>query len=167
MTSIVGGVFPISSKHVSRIFDDGRTVFVKYTSFKKFKKNSKIIFCISKGKRLFGEGIIEGVERMDPKTAWSRFGQKIFLDEDEFEQYRVKSPIGGQSRMMSEITVYSLRGFRKYGKNIQLPTGMTPAGHYMTNEEYKKILNQSVQKVMTSALSLYKSVKSLFVIYPY
>ena len=142
MTSIVGGVFPISYQHVLRIFDDGRTVFVKYSTFKKLKKNSKIIFYVSKEKRLFGDGTIGSIERMDPETAWVRFGKKIFLDEDEFEQYKAKSPIGGQRRMMSEITVYSLRGFRKYGNNTLLSTGMTPAGRYISDEEYKKILNQ-------------------------
>ena len=142
MTLIVGGIFPISSEHATRIFDDGRTAFVKYTRFKELRKNSKIIFYISKEKRLFGEGTIESIERLDPKTAWACFGQKIFLDKDEFERYSTKSPIGGNDRMMPEITVYLLRGLRKYSKSHQLSTGMTPAGRYINNEEYKRIVDQ-------------------------
>lgn len=142
MTSIVGGIFPISSKHANRIFDEGRTIFAKYTKFKQLKKNSKIIFYISKEKRLFGEGTIESVEGLDPKTAWACFGQKIFLNKDEFEQYTVKSPIGGKRRMMPEITVYLLKDLRKYSKSNQLSTKMTPAGLYVTNKEYEKIANR-------------------------
>lgn len=142
MTSIVGAIFPISSKHANRIFDEGRNIFAKYTKFKELKKNSKIIFYVSKERRLFGEGTINTIEKLDPKTAWDRFGQEFFLDKDEFEQYTIKSPIEGKNRVTPEITVYLLRSLRKYTKSDQFSTGMTPAGRYVTNEEYEKIANR-------------------------
>jgi len=48
MNSIVGAVFPISAGHASRIFDEGRTVFAKYTNMTNFDKKSKIVFYITK-----------------------------------------------------------------------------------------------------------------------
>jgi hypothetical protein len=144
MASIEGAIFPISSKHANRIFYEGRIVFAKYTKFKNLRKNSKIIFYISKEKYLFGEGTIETIAKLDPKTAWALFGNKMFLNIDEFEQYTLKSPIGGKSRAMPEISVYLLKNLRVYSKNAQSSMPITPAGRYATKEEYDKCIKYFV-----------------------
>ena len=52
-------VFPVSRENSTSIFEGGRKVFVKYTNFGKLGKNAKVVFYISREKKLIGEGKIE------------------------------------------------------------------------------------------------------------
>lgn len=138
----MGAIFPISSGHVSRIFDDKRTAFVKYTKFSRLGKNSRLVFKVSKERKLIGEGTIERIEKMNPETAWARYGHQIFLNEIEFGRYVSKSPVTGKSRGASEISVFILKNLKKYKKAVQWTQNITPAGRYLTKEEYQRITTE-------------------------
>ncbi len=139
MSSIVGAIFPISIEHANRIFDSGRTVFVKFTTFSKLEKGYKIVFYISREKKILGEAVIKKIEKLDPKTAWSNYGNLMFLEESEFEEYAAKSSIKGETRKMTQITVFILKAITRYPK-LHLLTGITPAGRYLTCSEYDKMV---------------------------
>lgn len=127
-----GAIFPISSEHVARLLDEGKDVFVKFTKLKRLENDSKIIFYVSGEKLLAGEGTIVNVESLDPKTAWMRYGERIFLRNEEYDNYVRRSPISGAERKMEKITVFALRDLRRYKKPIKYVYPMTPAGRYLT-----------------------------------
>ena len=139
MSSIVGAIFPISIEHANRIFDGGRTIFVKFTTFSKLEKGCKIIFYISREKKILGEAVIKKIEKLNPRIAWSNYGNLMFLEESEFEEYAAKSSIKGETRKMSQITVFFLKDVTKYQK-LYLFTGITPTGRYLTYNEYEKMV---------------------------
>ena len=142
MKSILGAIFPISSENAISIFDKGRKVFVKYTKFGKLYKDSKLVFYVSKEKKLIGEGTVERVEKANSKIAWVRYGHQMFINEPEFNQYVSKSPVDGRSRKMEEITVFILKNARRYKNPVQWKCGMTPAGCYLTRDTYQRITTE-------------------------
>jgi len=141
MNTIIGAIFPVSMEHSNRIFKQSEVAFVKYSKFRKLERNLKIIFYVSKEKILSGEGTIEKIETLDPEIAWVRFGNKIFLNRDEFNHYAEKSPIRGAKRKMSKITVYLLKNLKKYSGRKKFTNGITPAGRYVSKNEYTAILH--------------------------
>jgi hypothetical protein len=140
MESVVGAVFPVSPGHAVRIFDKRRTVFVKYTNLTKLARNSRIVFYLSKEKRLIGEGIIEKTEKANPENVWARYGRRIFLNKIEYNQYVSNSPIGGRNRVSEAITAFVLKDLMTYKKTNQLTCRITPAGCYLTKGEYERII---------------------------
>lgn len=142
MKSIIGAIFPISSENVVPLFDGERKVFVKYTKFGKLDKNSKLVFYVSKEKQLIGEGTIERVERTKPETAWTKYGQQMFINESEFNHYTSKSPVDGRNRKMMEITIFVLKNLRKYENPMRWKSGITPAGCYLTRDEYQRMTTE-------------------------
>jgi len=140
MESVIGAVFSISPEHAVRIFDEGRTVFVKYTNFKRLDRNSRIVFFLSKEKRLVGEGIIEKTEKANPEDVWARYRRRIFLNKSEYDQYVTNSPIGGRNRKSEAITVFVLKDLMTYKKTDQLTYRVTPAGCYLAKREYEKTI---------------------------
>ena len=139
MRSIMGAIFPISPRNVDSLFDQKRSVFVKFTRFKKLEKGSKVVFYLSKKKTLIGEGTIAKVEKTKPETAWSLFGKQIFLNESEYNQYVAESPITGKDRKMTEITVFILRNLKKYKKPTMSMYKVPPSGRYLIPKEYQRI----------------------------
>ena len=134
-----GAVFPISSENVIPLFDQGRTVFAKYTKFKELAKGSKIVFYVSKVKKLIGEGTVEKVEVLNPEIAWVRYGKQMFLNETEYNRYVAKSPINGGNRKMVQITVFILKNLKKYRDPAQPICVVPPSGCYLVREKYQRI----------------------------
>ena len=142
MKSVLGATFPISSGAVESLFDQKRNIFVKFTKFKKLEKGSKIVFYVSKEKKFIGEGTVAKVEKINPEIAWIRYGKQIFLNKSKYNQYVVKSPISGNDRKMTEITVFLLKNLRRYRKPIKCTYNVTPSGRYLTKEEYHRIMKR-------------------------
>jgi hypothetical protein len=125
------------------MFDEGRTAFIKYTKFGRLAKDSKLVFYVSKEKKLIGEGTIERIEKTNPETAWTRYGGKMFLNETEYTQYVSTSAVGKKNRKMNEITVFILKNLRKFRNPVQCKSGVTPAGCYLSWDEYRRIIVDS------------------------
>ena len=138
--SVVDAIFPISAQHAKKIFDDKKDVFVKYTNFSKLTRNSKIIFYVSGEKLLFGEAKIEKVISLEPNAVWAKFSERLFLNEEELNEYSSNSPIERTYRKKRLMTVFELKNLKKYGKKISFPFGITAAGRYVTIEEYNRML---------------------------
>lgn len=139
MRNVLMAIFPVSSKNASSLFDQKRSVFVKFTKFVKLERGSRIVFYVSKEKKLVGEGTIVKVENLDPENAWISYEEQLFLNETEYNRYVVRSPISGKDRKMKRITVFVLKNLRKYKNPIKSVFKVTPSGRYLTNEEYKKL----------------------------
>lgn len=138
--SKMGAIFPISSENVMPLFDEGKTIFVKYTKFRKLEKGSKIVFYVSKEKILIGEGTAEKIEMVSPEIAWARYGKEMFLNKMQYNRYVTKSPVSGRNREMEEITVFVLKNLTKYRNPVQWKHhNITPSGRYLTREKYQRI----------------------------
>jgi len=98
---------------------------------------SKLVFYTSKN--LVGEGIVEKVERMNPKVAWSRYEKQIFLNKNQYNEYSARSPISGEDRKMTDSTIFFLKNLKKYKKPIKSAFNVTPVGRYLSREEYQQI----------------------------
>lgn len=107
MSHVSGAIFPILPENVKPLFDEKKKAFVKFTKFLRLEKGSKIVFYTS-GK-LVGEGTIEGIERVEPQTAWIRYKSQIFLTKDQYDNYVTRSPISGEDRRTVSITIFFLK----------------------------------------------------------
>jgi len=136
----IGVVFPIMREHVDRIFGEQKNVFVKFSHFKNLTEGSKIVFHVSGEKVLVGEGVIKTVQKLDPKDAWARYHNRIFLSNDEYNDYITKSPVG--ERKSKTITVLVLHKLRRFKKPIPPRRRMTYAGYYITQNDYEHIKRQ-------------------------
>lgn len=134
----IGVVFPMLPQHVHRVFDEKKDVFVKFSNLKKLIEGSKIVFYVSKKKVFVGEGVIENVKKLEPKEAWTRYRDRIFLTKEEYDNYVTRSPLG--KREPKPIMVYVLRELRRYKKPIPSRRRMTVAGYYVTQGDYENIV---------------------------
>lgn len=136
MKRIRGAIFPVASIHAERIFKDNKDVFVKYTSFK-LAEYMKIIFYVSKEKKLVGEGRIHKVVTSQPSCILQTYKERLFINEQEFAGYTTVSSIGcGSKRAMSLITALELIDLKVYRRAIEVPKGIPPSGRYFTSQDY-------------------------------
>jgi hypothetical protein len=138
MKLIIGAIYPVKAEQAHCIFDEGRTVFVKFTKMNDFKPNSKIIFYITKEKILCGEGTIKSIQRMSASDAWSKYSKQLFLNQEEYDQYSNWSSIEKKPRLNTELTVFVLKNLKKYS-NCKSSKNITPSGCYISEEEYNII----------------------------
>ena len=143
LTKIIGAIFPVLREHVSNLFGRNRDVFVKFTRLN-LDSGSTIVFYVSGEKLLIGEARVGHIERLNPDVAWSRYKDRVFLDEEEYDQYVRISPISKEERKMSEVTVFKLENMRKYKKPVRSIYPVTSSGRYLTKEMINKIRSLSV-----------------------
>lgn len=134
----VGCIFPILRHHVSNLFGKDQPVFVKFTRFKP-ENCSLIIFYVSGDKLLIGEANVENVERLDPNIVWSRYNDRLFLNQTEYNEYTKISPIGKTKRKIKEITVFELKDPRRYETSIKSIFTVPPSGRYLTQKMVREI----------------------------
>jgi hypothetical protein len=142
MSFVGAAIFPVSPKHANRIFNEGRTVFAKYTKMRRLGINSKIVFYATGGMGVVGEGVIERIEKLSPEEAWNRYKGSLFLDYDEYKQYTLISPIGKAKRPSFEITVFVLKKIKKC-RTRHITFKVTPSGAYLTKEKYHSVITES------------------------
>jgi len=136
MTEITGVTFPIPKEYMSRFFEDGKTVFIKPASlFKDLKIGMKMVFYQSHEDTGFiGEAQIKKILIMDdPLNLFDIFGDSIFLERDEVEEYlsglekwksvRVRKGEGKKKRWIA----LELDNIRRY-ENIKKPNRFVPVG---------------------------------------
>jgi len=136
---IVGAIFPVLPEHVANLFDRGRNVFVKFTKLTNLRTGSTIVFYVSREKVLVGEGRIKVIEKLNPEVVWSRYGDRIFLDKEEFDSYIEISPISGEERKMRKLAVFVLNKVKKYRKPFRSIYPVTASGRYLTKEMVNEI----------------------------
>jgi hypothetical protein len=143
---VVGAIFPVLRKHVSNLFGGDRNVFVKFTKLK-LERGSIIIFYVSGEKMLIGETKVRHTERLNPYIAWSRYKDRIFLDEDEYNKYARVSPISKKQRKMRKVMVFELSNTRKFKRPVRSLYPVTSSGRYLTKEMNDKIRSLSMRMI--------------------
>ena len=141
---IVGAIFPVLPEHVPNLFDRGRDVFVKFTKLTNLTTGSTIVFYVSREKLLVGEGKVNVIEKLNPELAWSLYGDRIFLNKEEFDSYIEVSPITREERRMRKLDVYVLNNVKKYQKPFRSIYPVTASGRYLTREMVDRIRKLSV-----------------------
>jgi hypothetical protein len=136
MTEIIGVAFPIPKEYMSRFFEDGKTVFIKPASlFKDLKIGMKMVFYQShEDTGYVGEARIKKILIMDdPLNFFDIFGDSIFLERDEVEEYlsgleKWKSVRArkGEGKKKKWIAL-ELDNFKRYD-NIKKPNRFVPVG---------------------------------------
>ena len=143
MSKIIGVIYPILPRFVKRIFDDNRSVFVKYVAHPNYLRTGvrKILFYESQGnKEIVGEARIKTNEFLTPLEALQKYLNKIFLDKDELMEYASSRPSRTLSRKM---LVLVLTKPVKYSKGIKYEKPITMAGKYLTEEDYDLLMLQN------------------------
>jgi hypothetical protein len=136
----IGAIFPVQQEHALRLFDHG-DVFVKFTNLHLHNKFT-IIFYVCGQKVMIGEARIKKIQKLDPTVAWSYYGDRIFLNEEEYVEYVSFSPVNKQKRKMKEITVLELENLRKYKMSVKSTYAITSSGRYLTKEMLVNIGNK-------------------------
>jgi hypothetical protein len=135
-------IYPIPAKFVSRIFEDKRTVFVKFVAHPNTKTFSfrKILFYESQGsKEIVGEAVVKTIEVLTPLEVLEKYGKRVFLEENELLAYTKQQPSRTTSRKMQ---VMVLGRPLRFSKRIKYQEPMTMAGKSLTKEEYEKLTIQ-------------------------
>lgn len=137
-----GAIFPVKSEHVSNLFDHNRDVFVKFTKMN-LKRGSILVFYVSREKLLIGEAMVGHIERLAPDVAWSRYKNRVFLDEEDYDKYVRVSPISRKKRKMKKVTVFELENIKQYKSPIESIYTVTSSGRYLNRKMVGKIRSLS------------------------
>lgn len=143
MSEIIGIVYPIPIEIIDRVFRSKKFMFLKYLphTSTKLKPNDKVLFYVSKAsKQVVGEGIIEKTEFLTPDESLLKYGDKLFLNKEELENYTAKQ--SGRTST-KKLLVLSLTKVRKYTKEIRYPRPLTMTGEYITKREYLSLMKMT------------------------
>jgi hypothetical protein len=142
MKKVVAAIYPVPSKFVSRIFDDRKQVFVKYTNHEtsRLVPRNKVLFYASHERgEIVGEATIKAVEFLTPAEALEKHGDELFLNREELMSYVSQSSSRTASKKM---LVLAFSNPRKYPKAIRAKKPLTMAGQYLTEEEYQALFEE-------------------------
>jgi hypothetical protein len=141
MNEIVGAIFPIPKEFVNRLLLEKRNVFAKYVAHGtglKIAPKHKVLFYVShSSKEIVGEGKIEEMRFLTPKEALEKYGNKLFLNEDELRDYTLQQPRRNPSKKM---LVLVLSGLRRYSRPTKFKKPISMTGQYLTREDYIDLL---------------------------
>ena len=142
---LVGAIFPILPEHVSDLFSHHRDIFVKFTKLK-LDRRSIIVFYVPHQKLLIGEARVQHMEKLNPTIAWSRYKDRLFLNQEEYDRYVTISPVSQEKRKMSDITVFELDNMTKYTGLVRSIYPITSSGRYLTTDMIKEIRKLGLPK---------------------
>lgn len=131
----------IKPQYAKKIFKGEKTVELRKCAPKKVEKGSQLlIYVTSPVKELWGICKIDGIIKDNPKSLWSRIGDKSGISEYEFYEYY------GESNDAYAIEITNVKNF--YDKSLNLKKlqeiipGFTPPQTYKYIE--KDILLESI-----------------------
>lgn len=134
-------IYPLSSHLASRILQDKKYIFVKYTTHEtislKLTSCKKLMLYISgANKEIAGEADIKSISLMTLSETLSKYGSNLFLTEDELRKY-------SNGRDSKKMIVFELDGITPYPEPKALGHGITTVGEYMSKEEYNLLVKES------------------------
>ena len=128
---IVGAVFPLPHKTVERLLSKEKDVFTKFGRFKHLSKGQKLLFYDSSIHAIVGEAVIEEVTHADPSIVKAKYGSRLFLKSDEFDEYLSKTPLGSRSVQNKMMTICILKNPKRYQHPQKPAKKMNMIGHYV------------------------------------
>ena len=138
----MGVIFPIPRVYVSRILEEEKNVFGKFSKMKKLQKGSKVVFYATEkhgSSAIVGEGTIKEFEFLSPSQIGKKFGKNFFLNEIELKEYSKKRFSGKGHK---ELLIMVLKDIQKYDVPVKPTKRVTVAGYYLTKSEYQNIRSQ-------------------------
>lgn len=122
-------IYPLPSHLASRIFQDKKSVFVKYPTHEtispKLASCKKLLLYISgSNKEIAGEAGITSISLMTLSEVVSAYGSSLFLTEAELREYS-----GGRDNKKMMVFVLG---------------GITMVGEYMSKEEYDSLMGDLI-----------------------
>ena len=139
----IGALFPIRRENVEELFCKRKDVFIKFTSFKLVPEEIILFYVSGKG-GIIGQGQIERVEEMDSESAWTNYGNRIYLDRAQYELYCRASPITGKVRTR-KLKVFLLKDKQRFRRRLVPLFKVTPAGRYITKAVFDKMIKRTVE----------------------
>jgi hypothetical protein len=144
LSRIVGVIYPIPLRFVSRIFVEKKDVFVKYLAHQssvRLTPKNKILFYASQAqKEIVGEATIKAIEFLAPVEVLEKYDNRVFLNRDELTEYASHQLSRTTSKKM---LVLVLSGPKKYERGISYGKPISMAGEYLTEENYAVISRKS------------------------
>lgn len=134
MKMTFGIIYPLPLQIAYRILQDKKSVFVKYPIHDTIPPNllscRKLLLYISRSnKEIAGECDILLINLMTISEAVSKYGDKLFLTEEELIKY-------SNGRCDKNMLVIELGNIIKYSEPRYLGHGITMAGEYISKENY-------------------------------
>lgn len=146
---LIGIIFPLPERLISRIFDNGKRIFTKFTTHPpseesiRIRSGNKMFFYKSRAnKTLVGEAIIKKIEFMLPSEVMNKYKEELVNPPEEMSEY-----VGGRNN--KKMLVLDLSNIRRYTHPIIMKTPVTMAGLYVTEKNYKDIFGCDI-KVLDS-----------------
>jgi len=132
-----GIIFPFLPEHVSRFFDDGKTVFVKFFGNERIPirlhVGSKLLFYESEGeKEIVGEATIREISMGNVNEVQAKYRTALFLTQKELDEYT-------NQRREKKMLVLVLGNARRYKTPLKLRKSLTMAGQYMTKRMFEEL----------------------------
>ena len=133
-------IYPVPFKFSSRILEQKKSVFVKYATHEviptRLMSCKKIIIYESGSrKEITGECEILFIKLMALSKVISEYKDQLFLNDSELRSY-------SKGREEKEMLVFKIHNIKKYSIPKFLDHGLTMAGEYISEDEYKQLMNE-------------------------
>lgn len=143
--TVVGVTFPIPKWFLSRILEEGKTVFVKPSTLR-VRPGMKIIFYASReGQGWHGEAEVESVEHFtNVEDIIKKYKDELFLTPEELRKYEQdRAKWHSRGRRPRPWMVVKLKNIRKYPKVVKPKRFIAVSGRYIKEDEYREILGKA------------------------
>jgi hypothetical protein len=135
-------IYPLPSRLASRIIQDKKSIFAKYTTHEvisaKLESCKKLLLYISgSNKEIAGEADIVSIGLMTLSEVVTAHRSSLFLTEDELREY-------SNGRDNKKMMVFRLGKIIPYKEPKHLGRGITMVGEYISEDEYKSIVGDRV-----------------------
>ena len=138
---IIGATFPIPRYFLSRILEEGKTVFVKPSTLR-LKPGMKLIFYASREDQGWhGEAEVGSVEYFtNVEEIIKRYKNELFLTPEELRKYeRDRAKWHSRDRRPRPWMIVKLRNIKRYPKIVKPKRFIAVSGRYIKETEYKEI----------------------------
>lgn len=142
---IIGVTFPIPRDFLSRILEEGKTIFVKPSTLR-LEPGMKLIFYASrKDQGWHGEADVENVGYFkNVEEVIKKYKNELFLTPKELRKYeRDRAKWHSRGRRPRPWMIVKLRNIKKYSRVVKPKRFIAVSGRYVREKEYKGILRNA------------------------
>lgn len=143
--NVIGATFPVPRQLLSRILDEGKSVFVKPATLR-LKPGMKLVFYASREDQGWhGEAEVESVEHFtNVEEIIKKYGSELFLTPEELRKYeRDRAKWHSRGRRPRPWMVVKLKNIRKYPKVVKPKRFIAVSGRYVKEDEYREIVKKA------------------------
>ena len=151
---VLGVIYTLPSNALSKILDEKKNIFVKYTPFQPSKKSKIKLFEGMKlylyetkaNKEILGEAIVDKIIFCNLQEIVKDYMNKLMLTKNELEEYC-------RNRYEKKAMLFILKNIKKYIKPIGIEKNITMGGLYVTSDNIDSLnLGTTTDKKIKSRL---------------